>query len=611
LDIVLVNLAALGAVVLRFNPRGLAFYWDFFKAVVPVLTGTFLAFLFVFGLYRRVWRYANLGELVVIAKAVVWSCGSLFLLDRLLGLSFFPFYVYLLFVLFSFTLTSVVRFIDRLTSYFFRTTNNGRKTLIVGAGGAGVLVARTLRENSYHLRAVAFVDDDPKKIGLKLLGLPVLGTRYDIPLLVKRLGLEEIIIALPSVDKEETRKIVAICGETGARIKILPSVFNLIDGKLPLTQIRDVELEDLLHREPTKIDVSSIAGYLTDQVVLVSGGAGSIGSELCRQIAPFNPRILLVFDHNENGLFELSRELNLNFPSLNLVTELGDIRDRGKVFNVFYKYKPQVVFHAAAHKHVPILELCPEEAVKNNVWGSFNLTRAAESVGCETFIFISSDKAVEPVSIMGMSKRVGEMIIREMNRLNSTKFASVRFGNVLGSRGSVIPLFRKQIEAGGPLTITHPGMSRYFMTLEEAVRLTIQAGALTRGGETFILNMGEQIKIVDLALDLIRLSGLRPEIDVKLQYVGVRPGEKLEEQLWEKNEIVRESDHPRIMLLLQNFSQSRVRLFKVLEELTVDLDCLDSQKARDFLIRLVKEDVLNREKGEVCGEKASNYGKSD
>lgn len=606
LDVFLVNLAALGAAAFKFNPQGVSVYLSFAKTIVPLLSCVFITYLFVFGLYRRVWRYANLGEVLVIGKAAVWSSASLFILDRFLGFNFFSFSFYLLLIMFSFLLTSAVRFVDRFSDYLSKLPQGSQKVLIVGAGGAGALVARTLRENRASLRPVAFIDDDLGKQGLKLFGLPVLGTREDISKLTKKLGTEEVIIALPSVDKNEIRKITVICSDAGVRIKILPSVFSLIDGKLPLSQIRKIQLEDLLHRDPVKIDVSSVAGYLKEQIVLISGAAGSIGSELCRQIAKFDPGKLVVLDHNENGLFELSQELKEKFPRLNLEVELGDIKDRGKIALVFSRSKPQVVFHAAAHKHVPILEVCPEEAVKNNVWGSFNLARVAEASGCNVFIFISSDKAVEPISMMGMSKKVGEMIVREMDRLSSTKFTTVRFGNVLGSRGSVIPLFRSQIESGNPLTITHPEMTRYFMTLEEAVLLTIQAGALAKGGETFILNMGEQVKIIDLASDLVRLSGLRPGTDVKFHYTGIRPGEKLEEQLWENDELVIDSGHPQIMLGLKNSSLPANKLFSTLEELAVGLDSLTTQTAKKFLIRLVEETGLNREKGELYGSQNNN-----
>ncbi|HHV73002.1 MAG TPA: polysaccharide biosynthesis protein [Clostridia bacterium] len=604
IDVIFINLAVLGAVVFRLDWESFSLFWSLRKIVLPMVTLIVLFFFFIFGLYGRVWRYANLGELLVIGKAIIISSVILFGLAGLIEF-YLPFYNYLLFILFSFCLISLVRFSSQISGYFTRQPRKGnkRRTLIVGAGGAGALVVRTLLENDSHLTPLAFVDDDPKKQGLKMFGLPVLGGREAIPSLVKQFKLEEAIIALPSADKEEIRKIAGICGEAGVRVKILPSVFKLIDGKLPLTQIRDIQLEDLLRREPTNIDVSSVAGYLKGKIVLVSGGAGSIGSELCRQIASFKPQHLVVVDHNENGLFELSQELLTEFPDVKFSFELADIRDRTKIFSLFFRIKPQVIFHAAAHKHVPLLELCPEEAVKNNVLGTFYLAQAAEAVNSNIFIFISTDKAVEPVNVMGMSKRVGEIIVKEMNRLSTTKFTAVRFGNVLGSRGSVIPLFRKQIDRGGPLTITHPEMSRFFMTIEEAVQLTIQAGALAKGGEIFILNMGEQVKILDLAADLVRLSGLRPGLDIQFKYTGIRPGEKLVEQLWEEDELVTSSQHPKIMMVSKNSYFAPDKLFKSLKGMEKEIGHLDSQKIRCFLSDFILAAEVGKRRGERCEQK--------
>lgn len=384
------------------------------------------------------------------------------------------------------------------------------------------------------------------------MGIPVLGTRKDIPRVVKNHNIDKIIIAMPSASGEVIREIVGICEKTGVDLKIMPGVFDMVSGQLDTNEIREVQVEDLLGREPVSVNLEDVAGYLTGEVVLITGGGGSIGSELCRQVARFNPAKLVVVGHGENSVFDIEQELRVDNPTLDVATEILDVKDRDKVHIVFQRYKPGVVFHAAAHKHVPLMEKNPEEALKNNVMGTSNLTEAADEAKVKTFVLISTDKAVNPTSIMGTTKRVAEMVIQSMDKRSETKFVAVRFGNVLGSRGSVIPTFKRQIAKGGPVTVTHPDMVRFFMTIPEASQLVIQAGSMAEGGEIFILDMGQPVKILDLARDLISLSGFEPDVDIKIKFTGMRPGEKLYEELLTAEEGTSATKHKRIFVAKPN-----------------------------------------------------------
>ena len=425
-----------------------------------------------------------------------------------------------------------------------------RSVLIIGAGVAGGVVAEVLsKRQNRDFEPVGFVDDDPKKQNQTLYGLPVLGSREDIPTIVSNHNIKEIIIAIPSATGQVVSEIVEICHRTRTRLKILPGFYDLITGKIKISSIREVEVDDLLGREPLSLDVEQIAGYLTDRKVLVTGAGGSIGSELSRQVAKFSPEKLILLGRGESSIYQIELELREKFPDLRLESEIGDIKDRARMKKIFAKHRPVVVFHAAAHKHVPYMEKCPDEAVKNNILGTKNVAESAYWVGTGAFILISSDKAVNPASFMGATKRVAEMIMQSMNRRGGTRFAAVRFGNVLGSRGSVVPLFKRQIARGGPVTITHPDMVRYFMTMVEAAQLVIQAGAQARGGEVFILDMGQPVKILELAKKLIRLSGFEPEKDIPFHFTGMRSGEKLIEQLVEEGERVIPTGHERIFAI--------------------------------------------------------------
>lgn len=422
-----------------------------------------------------------------------------------------------------------------------------KKVLIVGAGGAGKIVAEALKERvDSDLEPVAFVDDDPQKKNLVIHGLPVLGNRYRIPDIVEETGVSLIVIAMPSVSGDVIRQIVDICQRTKARLKISPGIYDVITGKVKISQIRKIEVEDLLGRQPVLININEIADYLTGRVVLITGAGGSIGSELCRQVAGFKPKLLVLLGHGENSIYDIDRKLKEEYVDLALAVRIVDIRDCQQINQIFTLYRPEVIFHAAAHKHVPLMEKNVQEAVKNNIIGTRILAEAAHLVNAEIFVLISTDKAVDPTSIMGATKKAAEMIIQWMNGSSVTKFVAVRFGNVLGSRGSVIPLFKQQIASGGPVTVTHPAMKRYFMTIPEAVQLVIQAGALARGGEIFVLDMGEPVDIAGLAKNLIRLSGYEPERDIDIKYTGIRPGEKCSEKLYSDREQIETTGHKRI-----------------------------------------------------------------
>jgi FlaA1/EpsC-like NDP-sugar epimerase len=409
---------------------------------------------------------------------------------------------------------------------------DGRRVLIAGAGTSGAVILKEMQTSPYaEGYVVCFVDDDKNKVGKILNGVPIAGKREDIPGLVEKYKVDEIYIAMPSAPAKDRKEIIEICRETGCRVKILPGIYQLLNGEVSVGKLREVEIEDLLGREPVRVNMDEILDYVRGKVVLVTGGGGSIGSELCRQIAGHQPKQLIVFDVYENNAYDLQQELKEKFPGLNLVVLIGSVRNTHRVESVFEKYRPEIVYHAAAHKHVPLMEDSPNEAIKNNVFGTYKTAKAADKYGTKRFVLISTDKAVNPTNIMGASKRMCEMVVQMMNAKSKTDFVAVRFGNVLGSNGSVIPLFKKQIEQGGPVTVTHPEIIRYFMTIPEAVSLVLQAGAYAKGGEIFVLDMGEPVKILDLAKNLIRLSGYEPDEDIPITFTGLRPGEKLYEEL--------------------------------------------------------------------------------
>ncbi|WP_308636714.1 polysaccharide biosynthesis protein [Paenibacillus silvisoli] len=502
-----------------------------------------------FKMYQRIWKYASIGEIVGLVKAVLlgwmiaYGVTNFYIQDRI------PLPIAVRTLETMLLCMGGIRFIWRVLKNQSKQTDNKAKVLIVGAGDCGAIIAKEIMSNvNSQFSIVGFVDDDKKKFRQRILGCPVLGDRYAIESIVNQHAVDEIIIAIPSAVKSELAEIISTCKLTGAKVKIIPALNDLIAGKVSVSAMRDVDLEDLLGRDPILPDLKGIAEYVEDKVVIVTGAGGSIGSELCRQITVFKPRKLVLLGHGENSIYTIEMELRTRFPELKLETIIADIQDRSRIDDVFRIYKPQVVFHAAAHKHVPLMERNPAEAVKNNVFGTKNVADAADKYGVERFVLISSDKAVNPSSIMGATKRIAEMYIQSLDLQSTTKFVAVRFGNVLGSRGSVIPRFKEQIASGGPVTVTHPEMVRYFMTIPEAVQLVIQAGAFAAGGEIFVLDMGQPVKIVELAEDVIRLSGFEPYTEIPIEFTGIREGEKLYEELLLNEEAIAKTKHNRIFI---------------------------------------------------------------
>ncbi|SDG43423.1 polysaccharide biosynthesis protein [Desulfosporosinus hippei] len=595
IDALLINLAAFGSFYLRFDEGiPLDYYQTYYHTAIGG-TILYLAVFYVFGLYNRLWQYASTGELLSIVYAVSVGTGGTVAAVYFYGLSNadtlsyirMPHTAAVLLWLAMVFLIGGSRFIWRIlqeNAFDRHVPGSQKQVLIVGAGDAGVLAARELKNRNYRDgRPIGFIDDNHSKQKLQLLGIPVLGTRLDIARVVKGHNVDEVIIAMPSASGEAVREIVQICEKLGVILKIMPGVYDIISGDMNVKPIRQVQVEDLLGRDPVSVDLEEVAGYVAGETVIITGAGGSIGSEICRQIARFNPGRLVLLGHGENTIFDIEQELRSEHPGIDYITEILDVKDREKVFLIFERYKPGVVFHAAAHKHVPLMERNPEEALKNNVVGTQNLAEAADEVKVKTFVSISTDKAVNPTSVMGATKRTSEMIIQSLDLRSQTKFVAVRFGNVLGSRGSVIPTFKRQIAQGGPVTVTHPDMVRYFMTIPEAAQLVIQAGAMARGGEIFILDMGKPVKIVDLAKDLIRLSGFEPDVDIKIQFTGIRPGEKLFEELLTAEEGVTSTKHSRIFVAKPNNID-----VKLLEELTHIIRERGSFLTRDEVIKLLQ-----------------------
>jgi FlaA1/EpsC-like NDP-sugar epimerase len=535
------------ALFIRFEGLVEARYFNDWIHFMPFMIVTGLIVFNFFGLYKRLWRYAGMRELLTIVFAVTVS-SVIFSLGMYLVLPSFPRSVYILSWGFNVAVVGLSRLMVRVFYHHYRPQNKQRtRVLIVGAGDAGAMIARELQQRYYNTKQlIGFIDDDRSKHNRILFGVKVFGNRKSIKQIVDNYNIQEIIIALPSAGGKQLRRIIYECKKTNCIVKTVPGLYELIDGKVSVQQVRNVDLEDLLRREPVKLDIARIAGYLTGKTVLVTGAGGSIGSELCRQIAALSPKSLILLGKGENSIYEIHRELLGKYPGLQIEPVIADVRDNERIDRIFAHHKPQVIFHAAAHKHVPLMELQPDEAVRNNIFGTKIIAEAAHRFSAEKFILISTDKAVNPTSVMGVTKRVAELVIQNLNRNSKTKYAAVRFGNVLGSRGSVVPLFRQQIAAGGPVTITHPDMKRYFMTIPEAVQLVLQAGSMVQGGEVFVLDMGEPVKIIDMVYDLIKLSGLEPELDIKIKYTGLRPGEKLYEELLTAEEGTTATHHQKI-----------------------------------------------------------------
>ncbi|GAA0718365.1 nucleoside-diphosphate sugar epimerase/dehydratase [Clostridium malenominatum] len=531
----------------------------FFKiSIIPVIIITLIVNK-IFNLYNNIWKYASIEELMSIIYSlslsnVIFIVYSYFINYKLLESRYFrfPFTVHIIFWIISVASLGGTRFIARVIeekSMSKDCVKSKKRLLIIGAGDAAALLIKEIkRSNNLNYETIGLIDDDRSKIGKLISGAKVIGTREDIIRLCLELKVEEIILAIPSASVETKRNIINICKNTNAKLKTLPGIYEIIDNKVNVSKIRDVNIEDLLGREEVRLNSENINKYIKDKVILVTGGGGSIGSELCRQIAKFNPKKLLILDIYENNAYDLQMELNYNFPNLNKEVIIASIRDEKRLKDIFQKYEPEVVFHAAAHKHVPLMENNPGEAIKNNIIGTYNVAKCSHLYGVKKFVQISTDKAVNPTNVMGATKRFSEIMIQAFDSVSETEYVAVRFGNVLGSNGSVIPLFKKQIAHGGPVTVTHPEINRYFMTIPEASQLVIQAGAMANGGEIFVLDMGEPVKIADLAKDLIRLSGYQPEVDIKIEYTGLRPGEKLYEELLMDEVALTSTDHDKIYI---------------------------------------------------------------
>lgn len=538
IDAALVAASFCFALQLRFNFEVPANYSANIIRLLPVFMLVRLGCFYFFRLYHRVWKYASVSELLNIGLSVLTGSAvngtiTFFLMNS--SKVPLPRSLFVIESMLTFFLVGFSRYVWRV----FRDYNarrlfigNSVKVLIVGAGSAGVsLMKELLRKEDEAVDVIGFIDDNIEKENMIIAGKPVLGNRYRIPEIVRTYNIDEIIIAIPSSSRKSIREIVEICHRMDVEIKILPAMYEILNGSVRVSPVREVRIEDLLGREPIVLDLKAMEEHIKDKVVLITGAGGSIGSELCRQAAKLSPACILMLDNSENNMYEIDMEMRNGYGSVERKRIVVDVRDRKAVENVFRHYRPHLVFHAAAHKHVPLMEENACEAVKTNIWGTYNAAGMAHEYGAEKFVLISTDKAVNPTSIMGATKRGAEMIIQHMDSVSGTNFVAVRFGNVLGSRGSVIPLFRKQIARGGPVTVTHKDMTRYFMTIPEAVQLVIQAGAMAKGGEIFVLDMGEQVRIVDLAETLIRLSGFEPYTDIPIEFVGIRKGEKLYEEL--------------------------------------------------------------------------------
>ncbi len=539
LDIFCVYISYLIAFVMRFDNRIPPDDLHAFHTMMPWAVVICLVTFAVAKFYNTMWQFASLDELFQIFFGTTAASIIITLVGYTLAEKRFPNGVYvmgwlltLFFVGFSRFSFRIVRRMKRRNQLSQRDKEEFHRVMIIGAGEMGSLVIKEMKTapQSKGIPVVA-IDDNRSKKGTRIHGVRVVGGREAIPRMAIRYNVDQILLAIPSTKKKDLQDILNICAKTGCQLKTVPALYEIMEKRMEPVAIRDVDIIDLLGRDEINLNVEEISGYLQDKTVLVTGGGGSIGSELCRQIAYFNPKKLIIFDIYENNAYDLQNELLMRFKDLNLEVLIGSVRDKARIEHVFEVCKPDVVFHAAAHKHVPLMELSPGEAVKNNVFGTLNVAQAADKYGVKRMVMISTDKAVNPTNVMGATKRICELIIQYYSRHSKTGFVAVRFGNVLGSNGSVIPLFKKQIAAGGPVTVTHPDIIRYFMTIPEAARLVIQAGGMAHGGEIFILDMGQPVKIVDLARNLIRLSGFEPDVDIKIVYTGLRPGEKLYEEL--------------------------------------------------------------------------------
>lgn len=596
-DIALIIVSVLGSFALRLNVSQLPFYFPAALTMCAVALIIKIPVYYFFGLYRRLWIYASTNELRLITAAVttasVLTLGVMLLLINFnliqpgmprsaLGIDW----------LLSLVLIGGSRFALRILAEQSNMSRDelrkARHVLIIGAGDAGALVVRELQKSSQlNLSPIGFLDDDPAKQNHQIYGVPVIGKVDKLSTILENQEVDEVIIAIPSAPGRIVRMVNDACRQKGISSRTMPGIYELIGGKVNVSRLREVDIIDLLRREPIKINDHLIGTSLSGKRVLVTGAGGSIGREICRQVARWSPSELVLLGHGENSIFDSLLELNGNFPSLSIHPIIADVRDANRIQEIFKTYHPDVVFHAAAHKHVPLMEANVEEAITNNVLGTRNVVEAANKHGVERLVLISTDKAVRPVSIMGATKRLAEMIVLDAAHRNGRAYSVVRFGNVLGSRGSVVPLFKNQIARGGPVTVTHPEMHRYFMTIPEAVHLVLQAAAMGAGGEVFMLNMGQQVRILDLAEDLIRLSGFEPHRDIEITFTGIRPGEKLREDLWEEGVEFERTPHSEIYRAVDEEKVDSTQLAPVIENLAH----LAHQSETESLIRLLNESI--------------------
>ena len=570
---------------------------EFFSSkLLSLVVGAVVVLLFAYitKLHTVSLRYASVTELVRVAIIAFSLLISMSIVSLAEDKTSFSWCVVVSGIFFMLSCLVVASFrIYKSVMLIVSKNDGGKRILIVGAGVAGSMILREIQTSEKLCDIpVGFVDDDPYKIGSTILGVKVLGTCENITEIAKNTNADTIIIAIPSSDAKNIKRITQLCLQTKCDVKTLPGLYQLIDGEVSVSRLRDVDVQDLLGREPVKVNLDQVMGYIEEQVVLVTGGGGSIGSELCRQIANHNPKQLIILDIYENNAYEIEQELKRKLPNLNLLTLIASIRDSGKMEKVFETYRPDIVFHAAAHKHVPLMETSPNEAVKNNIFGTYKVVKCADKYGVKKFVQISTDKAVNPTNIMGATKRVCEMIIQAFSRKSKTQFVAVRFGNVLGSNGSVIPLFKKQIAEGGPVTITHKDIIRYFMTIPEAVSLVLQAGAYANGGEIFVLDMGEQVKIYDLAVNLIKLSGYEPDKDIEIKVTGLRPGEKLYEERLMAEEGLERTANDRISIG-KPIEMDDEHLFATLDKLYEEA-YNESEKMKDLVKELVPTYKIDR-----------------
>jgi FlaA1/EpsC-like NDP-sugar epimerase len=594
-----INLSAIaGALVLaflvRYDFRLEAFPMQAFWRMLPAVLLIKVVVFWYYGLFRGWWRYVSMADLIAITKAnalssvlVVMYAVFAFRLESIARTVLF------LDGLFCFLLVAGIRFSIRVFRERSPRLREGRsrktRLLIVGAGNAGQMIVRELQMNrKFPYHAIGFVDDDTSKLKNRFLGLPVLGTCADIPELCRKHRIEEVVIAIPSAGGKQIKAIVERCQRANVAYKTLPSVGGLLDGSVSIEQIKDVSLDDLLGRDPVRLDTQKISAYLRDKRVLITGAGGSIGSELCRQVARFSPEKLILFENGETPLFSIEQELRDKYPKLRIYPIIGDIRYRARVEAIFDEFLPEVVFHAAAYKHVPMMEFNPAEAVNNNARGTQVVAQAAHTFKVKRFVMVSTDKAVNPTNIMGSTKRVAEKIVQALARHSRTRFVTVRFGNVLGSAGSVIPTFQEQIRNGGPVTVTHKEIERFFMTIPEAVQLVIQAGSMGSGGELYLLNMGKPVKILHLAEELIRLSGKEPYEDIDITFTGLRPGEKLYEELLLDGEGVKPTTHEKICVA-RSVQEEDETLQGQLDELFDSARKLDLGRTVEVLREIVPE----------------------